>query len=89
MASSSITRLDRDFRWPGGRRVAVVFNVAYEGWSDGRAPGVGPMGNPLPANVFDSNARSWGDYGAVRGIGRLLRVLDRWFLHASVPRVRT
>ena len=38
-------RLGPDFRWPGGRRVAVVFNVAFEGWSDGKPPGIGPMGN--------------------------------------------
>jgi peptidoglycan/xylan/chitin deacetylase (PgdA/CDA1 family) len=77
-------RLDRDFRWPGARHVAVVFNVAYEGWSDGVAPGVGPMGNPLPAGTFDTNALSWGSSGATRGIERLLRVLDRTQTTASV-----
>jgi peptidoglycan/xylan/chitin deacetylase (PgdA/CDA1 family) len=77
-------RLDRKFRWPGGRHVAVVLNVAYEGWSDARAPGIGPMGNPLPAGVFDTNALSWGTYGATRGIERLLRVLDRSRQRASV-----
>ena len=51
-----VVRLDRAFRWPGGRHVAVVLNVAYEGWSDGKAPGIGPMGNPLPAGAFDTNA---------------------------------
>lgn len=79
-----IRRLDRNFRWPGGRHVAIVFNVAYEAWSDGRAPGVGPMGNPLPGGTFDTNALSWGHYGAVRGIERLLRVLERAKLAASV-----
>ena len=24
-----------DFRWPGGKRIAVFFRVACEGWSDG------------------------------------------------------
>ena len=28
-------RLGADFRWPGGRHVAVVFNLAFEAWSDG------------------------------------------------------
>lgn len=77
-------RLDRNFRWPGGRHVAVVFNVAFEAWSDGKTPGLGPMGNPLPAGAFDTNALSWGHYGAVRGMERLLRVLDRAKLRASV-----
>jgi peptidoglycan/xylan/chitin deacetylase (PgdA/CDA1 family) len=77
-------RLGRDFRWPGGRKVAVVFNVAFEGWSDGKAPGIGPMGNPLPTGTFDTNALSWGHYGPARGMERLLRVLDRVKLKASV-----
>ncbi len=79
-----VLRLDRKFRWPGGRHVAVVLNVAYEGWSDGKAPGIGPMGNPLPAGAFDTNALSWGTYGATRGIERLLRALDRTGRRASV-----
>ena len=79
-----VRRLDRSFRWPGGRNVAVVFNIAYEGWSDGVAPGLGPMGNPLPAGTHDTNALSWGTYGASRGIARLLRVLDRTKVRASV-----
>ena len=79
-----VVRLDRRFRWPGGRHLAVVLNVAYEGWSDGKAPGIGPMGNPLPAGAFDTNALSWGSYGATRGIERLLCVLDRAKRSASV-----
>ena len=79
-----VRRVGRDFRWPGGRKVAVVFNIAYEGWSDGVAPGLGPMGNPLPSGVFDTNALSWGTYGQTRGIERLLRILDKQRLSASV-----
>jgi peptidoglycan/xylan/chitin deacetylase (PgdA/CDA1 family) len=79
-----VVRLDQKFRWPGGRHVAVVLNVAYEAWSDGKAPGIGPMGNPLPVGAFDTNALSWGSYGATRGIGRLLRALDRAGRRASV-----
>jgi hypothetical protein len=81
---AGVVRLDKKFRWPGGRHIAVVLNVAYEGWSDGKAPGIGPMGNPLPAGAFDTNALSWGSYGATRGIERLLRVLDRAKRSASV-----
>ena len=36
-----VLRATDNFRWPGGKRVAVVFNFAYEGWSDGEAPGIG------------------------------------------------
>jgi peptidoglycan/xylan/chitin deacetylase (PgdA/CDA1 family) len=73
-----------DFLWPGGRHVAAVVNVAYEAWSDGHAPGIGPMGNPLPHGAFDTNARSWGDYGRDCGIHRLLHILDRAKVTASI-----
>ena len=70
-------RLGPEFRWPGGKQVAVLFNVAYEAWSDGKTPGIGPMGNPLASGHLDTNALSWATYGPVRGIGRLLDSLDR------------
>jgi peptidoglycan/xylan/chitin deacetylase (PgdA/CDA1 family) len=81
---AGVVRRGPDFRWPGRRRIAVVINVANEAGSDGKAPGLGPMGNPLPAKTFDTNALSWGNYGAVRGMARLLRALDRVKLKASV-----
>jgi peptidoglycan/xylan/chitin deacetylase (PgdA/CDA1 family) len=83
-ASHTIVRTRPEFRWPGGRHVAVIFNIAYEAWSDGKAPGIGPMGNPLPAGAFDTNALSWGNYGATHGIERMLRVLDRTKTRASI-----
>jgi Polysaccharide deacetylase len=58
--------------WPTGKRIAVVFNVCLEAWSDGKAPGISPMGNPLPAGVLDTMAISWAAYGVKRGIHRLL-----------------
>jgi peptidoglycan/xylan/chitin deacetylase (PgdA/CDA1 family) len=79
-----VRRLGSDFRWPEGRNVAVVFNIAFEGWSDGKTPGLGPMGNPLPPGTFDTNALMWGHYGAVRGIERLLEVMKRTGTKASV-----
>jgi peptidoglycan/xylan/chitin deacetylase (PgdA/CDA1 family) len=74
----------RGFRWPGDRHVAIIVNVAYEAWSDGKAPGIGPMGNPLPSGVFDTNALSWGNYGRFDGLYRILRILDRCQVRASV-----
>lgn len=74
------------WQWPGGRRIAVVFNVAFEAWSDGKAPGLSPMGNPLPAlpGIVDSMAISWAAYGARRGIYRLLDAFARHDVRASV-----
>ena len=70
--------------WPDGKRVAVVFNVCLEAWSDGKAPGISPMGNPLPAGVLDTMAISWAAYGVKRGIFRLLDGFRRHKAAASV-----
>lgn len=83
-ASPEIRRAPRGMRWPGERNVAVVFNVAYEVWSEGATSGVGPMGNPLPAGIFDPNADSYGHYGAVAGIRRLMGILARTGIKANV-----
>src|SRR5262245_17758547 len=70
--------------WPHGKRIAVVFNVCLEAWSDGKAPGISPMGNPLPAGALDHMAISWAAYGTNRGIYRLLDSLARFDVKASV-----
>ena len=84
MSSSTIFRAPDSFRWPGGQRVGIVFNIAYEGWSEGQVPGIGPMGNPLKPGVFDANAASWGLYGPTRGIWRALEISTRNGVRASV-----
>jgi hypothetical protein len=61
--------------WPGGKQYAIFVNVAFEAWSDGAAPGISPMGNPLPGGLFDTQARSWGEYGWKRGVWNLLDLL--------------
>jgi peptidoglycan/xylan/chitin deacetylase (PgdA/CDA1 family) len=58
--------------WPNGARTALVINVMYEQWDPMKSPGLGPMGNPLPANLMDYQAISWADYGWRTGIWRLL-----------------
>ena len=70
--------------WPGDKRIAVVFNVCLEAWSDGKAPGISPMGNPLPPGVLDNMAISWAAYGTKRGIHRLLDGFARHDAKASV-----
>ena len=79
-----IRRAPRGIRWPGDRHVAVVFNVAYEAWSEKGVSAIGPMGNPLRPGVFDLNADSYGRYGANVGIRRLMRILDRAGISANV-----
>jgi hypothetical protein len=63
--------------WPGGKRIAVVFNVCLEAWSDGKAPGISPMGHPLPAGMLDTTAISWAGYRVKRGTYRLLDARHR------------
>lgn len=72
------------FELPPGMRMAVLFNVAYEGWELGASPGISPMGNPLVAGVLDTQAASWAAYGYRRGIWRLLDLLDDAQVRATV-----
>jgi peptidoglycan/xylan/chitin deacetylase (PgdA/CDA1 family) len=73
-----------DWTWPSGKRIAVVFNVCLEAWSDGKAPGISPMGNPLPPGVLDTMAISWAGYGVEVGIHRLMEGFERHGAKASV-----
>ena len=63
--------------WPAGRPLAVSVSVMLEGWAEGSAPGIGPMGNPLKPGVPDLQALSWAEYGPKTGAWRLLDLLDR------------
>jgi len=69
--------------WPTGQPHAVVINIMYEQWAPGTAPGLGPVGNPLPGGVLDYQALSWSEYGPHTGIWRLLELLDRFNAQAS------
>lgn len=62
-------------RWPVDRPIAASVSVMLEGWTDDAAPGIGPMGNPLKAGVYDTQAKSWAEYGAKTGAYRLLDIL--------------
>jgi len=77
-------KIKPDWVWPNGKRIAVVFNVCLEAWSDGKAPGISPMGNPLPAGVLDTMAISWAAYGVEIGIHRLMDAFARHGAKASV-----
>jgi hypothetical protein len=63
--------------FPHGRSLAVSVSVMLEGWTDGAAPGVGPMGNVLKPGTLDLQARSWAEYGVNAGAYRLLDVLAK------------
>ena len=63
--------------WLGEPRIAVVINVMVEQWAAGSAPGLGPMGNPLPPGVVDHQALSWARYGPRTGTRKVARVLEK------------
>ena len=63
--------------WPRDRPLAVSVSVMLEGWAAPDAPGMGPMGNILRPGTVDLQGRSWADYGAKVGAGRLLDLLDQ------------
>jgi peptidoglycan/xylan/chitin deacetylase (PgdA/CDA1 family) len=63
--------------WPATRPLAISLSVMLEGWAEGSAPGIGPMGNPLKPGVADLQALSWAEYGPKTGAQRLIDLLDR------------
>ena len=73
-----------DFTWPGNKKIGIVFRMAYEWWSDGNWPGIGPMGNPLKGGIPDLNAIGWAEYGHRRGVHRVLEVFERHHIKASI-----
>jgi len=38
--------------WPADRPLAVSLSVMLEGWAEGSAPGIGPMGNHAKSPGF-------------------------------------
>ncbi|MGA2991705.1 MAG: polysaccharide deacetylase family protein [Candidatus Korobacteraceae bacterium] len=71
-------------KWPEDRHLAVMVNVCLEGWSKGNTPSVGPMGNLLKSGYFDSQAERWARYGKSEGMRRLLGILDKEKVKATV-----
>lgn len=68
---------DASYTWPGGKTAALVVNIMVEQWAPGVAPGLGPMGNPLPTGPLDNQAVSWANYGWRTGVWSALELLKR------------
>ena len=67
--------------WPGGKRVAVLVSVLLETWAEGKSPTYFPRTTPLKAGTADLPGRQWSQYGAEEGVWRILAILER----AGVP----
>ncbi|WP_166266787.1 polysaccharide deacetylase family protein [Marinobacter caseinilyticus] len=82
--SCEAERLHNDFLWPDNKRLAVIFNVAYEMWTPGACSSVNPMGNVLSGDAVDPNADSYGRYNANAGCSRLFDIAERHGVATSV-----
>src|SRR5690349_3067923 len=78
MLECVIDHISQQFHdWPAERPLAISLSVMLEGWAEGSAPGIGPMGNPLRPGIVDLQALSWAEYGPRVGASRLLDLLRR------------
>lgn len=70
--------------WPKDRPLAISVNIMCEKWSEGGAPGLGPMGNPLRPGTLDTAHLHWSEYGWTTGIYRLLEVVESVGIKATI-----
>jgi peptidoglycan/xylan/chitin deacetylase (PgdA/CDA1 family) len=70
--------------WPNNERVAVLITVMFEVWSDGKSPPYSPMTTSLKPGTPDLLGISWSQYGGKTGIWRLMRILDRFEIKATI-----
>lgn len=82
--SCETERLHNDFLWPNNKRLAIIFNVAYEMWTPGNFSSVSPMGNVLSGDIFDPNADSYGRYNVNSGCRRLFDIAESHDVVTSV-----
>src|SRR3984885_3006091 len=67
-----------DFKWPRGKRIAVMITVLLETWSDGKAAPYSIQTTSLKPGVVDHSGIAWGQYGGNEGLWRIMRILDRF-----------
>lgn len=79
-----IERLEKEFLWPGNKRLAINFNIAYEMWTPDACSSVNPMGNVLAGDLKDPNADSYGRYNANVGANRLFDIAESHGVLTSV-----
>jgi peptidoglycan/xylan/chitin deacetylase (PgdA/CDA1 family) len=72
-----------EFRWPNGRRTAVVVSVLFETWSDKKGPSYFARTTPLKPGSIDRGGIQWGEYGGKEGVWRVIRTLDRCNMRGS------
>jgi peptidoglycan/xylan/chitin deacetylase (PgdA/CDA1 family) len=76
--------MQSNIEWPDGKRVAIVVSVLLETWAGGTSPTYFPRTTPLKAGTVDLPGHNWSEYGAQEGVWRLLGILERTGVPASV-----
>jgi allantoinase len=77
--------MDREHRkWPNSARLAVLVSVLLESWSPGKGPSYFPRSSTLKAGSTDHGAIQWGSFGGNEGIFRLLGLLERHAIPATI-----
>ena len=71
-------------RWPNGARIAVLVSVLLESWSPDKGPSYFPRSSTLKPGSTDHGAVQWGRFGGRDGIYRLLGLLGRHGVPATV-----
>lgn len=70
--------------WPEGKRIAVLVSVLLENWSEGKSPTYFPRTTALRPGARDHAAVAWSHYGGREGIWRILALLKRCGVPATV-----
>jgi hypothetical protein len=70
--------------WPEGKRIAILVSILLENWSEGRSPTYFPRTTALKSGAIDHAGIEWSHYGGREGVWRLMRVLERANVKATV-----
>ena len=62
----------------------MLVSVLLETWAEGTSPTYFPRTTPLKAGTVDVPARNWSQYGAEEGVWRILGILERTVVPATV-----
>jgi peptidoglycan/xylan/chitin deacetylase (PgdA/CDA1 family) len=76
--------MEQTVSWPDGKRVAVLTSVLLETWAEGTSPTYFPRTTPLKPGTPDLPGRQWSQYGGEEGVWRILGILERTGVPATV-----
>lgn len=63
--------------WPNGKRIAIAVTAMFETWPEEKWPVNGVQRSKRKPGVIDYQAVTWGQYGGLTGVWRLIRILDQ------------